>query len=315
LRRENNISHYSLLFIFRVRYNLVININHAIFWRINLMIDQIQFTLTVNTGKWIIAKALSEKKEIKEAISEGRVLLFGGTTVSAISELLTGKPLRISGRISKRGTVTAYKKIVEKPHTLMIHKGHCNNIEQNSNIDNILKEFGHGDYIITGANGFDKDGNALLMSGGYGLGTRRNLLAPIYTEGGKIIITAGLEKLIPGSIRDVINNTGHNLSSWSMGSSVGVVPIIGEIFTEIEAVHTLTGNNPIAIGRGGINGAEGSTTFVLKGEKNKLDYFKKIIKWAANKDISGVRESFLECTPGVKACSRHKACCYKMSNF
>jgi len=280
------------------------------------MIDYIQFTLTVNSGKWVIARAIAENQDIKNAVSQKNILLFGGTTVSAIAELLIGKPLRISGRISPRGTVSAYKKINEKPHTLLIHKGICYDFEKNpSRVTKILNTFGSDDFVITGANAFDRNGVAAIMAGSYGLGSRKELLAPIHTEGGNIIIAVGLEKLIPGSIIDSIGNSGHNIPSWSMGAAIGLVPIIGQLFTEIEAIYNLTGYKPVIVGRGGINGAEGSTTFILKGEKKKLDAFKKIVKWATNKKISGVEGSFPECTPGVEACKRHKACCYRSKSF
>jgi len=87
------------------------------------MLNKIQFTLTVNAGKWIIAKAISELECVKESLSKGKLILFGGTTVSSLSEILFGKPLRLSGRVTPRGTVTAFHKKEEIPHNMLLLKG------------------------------------------------------------------------------------------------------------------------------------------------------------------------------------------------
>ncbi len=70
----------------------------------------IQFCLTVAEGKRLIAEGIIRLPEIIKALDSGKVLLKGGTTVSAIAERLIGKKLRISGRISPFGT----KKLAEQ---------------------------------------------------------------------------------------------------------------------------------------------------------------------------------------------------------
>ena len=54
---------------------------------------RIQFSLTVSEGKWLIAHAIADMKEVRDAIAGGRIVLKGGTTVSCVSEL----PERRSG--------------------------------------------------------------------------------------------------------------------------------------------------------------------------------------------------------------------------
>ncbi|MDD3657088.1 MAG: hypothetical protein PHI72_10085 [Atribacterota bacterium] len=275
------------------------------------MNNQIQFTLTVNAGKWLIAKAISELKYVKKAVTNGTLLLFGGTTVSALTEILKRTSLRISGRITPRGTVTAYEKIDNIPHSIVIHKGKIYDLERNLESNEIIKKMGKYDVIITGANGYDARGNAVLMAGAYGMGSRGHLLATIYSEGSKIIIAAGLEKYMPGSVIDAINYAGRNSSVWSMGCSVGLVPLIGEIVNEIEAIKILTGIQAIVIGKGGINGAEGSSTMIAQGSNDSLGKLAQLIGWSLQKNISGLPESLKECTRGINSCSHHLGCCYK----
>jgi len=68
---------------------------------------RIQITLTVHEAKRIIAKGIAELPAVKAALETGSIFLKGGTTVSAVCEELTGKPMNILGRISIRGAVTA----------------------------------------------------------------------------------------------------------------------------------------------------------------------------------------------------------------
>lgn len=275
------------------------------------MDKQIQFTLTVNAGKWLIAKAISGLGCVRDAMTNGTLLLFGGTTVSALSEMLNNEPLRISGRVTPRGTVTAFNKIESKPHTILIYKGKKYDIEKDKKATDIIKSMGKDDVIITGANGYDTYGNALLMAGAYGLGSRNSLLAPMHTEGAKLIIAVGLEKYIPGSAIEAIKHAGRNSSIWSMGTCIGLVPLIGEIVNEIEAIKILTGIEPVVIGKGGINGAEGSSTIIAQGSDKSLNELIKLIGWAVQKKISGVPESFKECERGIRSCAKHLGCCYK----
>lgn len=277
------------------------------------MYNQIQFTLTVNAGKWLIAKAISELEYVKEALSDGKILLFGGTTVSALSEILIGKPLRLSGRITPRGTVTAYRKKenILMPHTILIYQNKIYDIEKDLIAQDLVKKIGKSDVIITGANGYDIYGNAALMAGSFGLRSRNHLLAPIHTEGAKLIVAVGIEKFIPGSILEAIKYAGRNSSIWSMGASVGLAPLLGEIITERDAVKILTGLEATIIGRGGIQGAEGSSTMVARGNNKSLEKLISLIKWSSQQKLSSAPDSIKECERGINACSRHNGCCYK----
>ena len=56
----------------------------------------------------------------------------------------------------------------------------------------------------------------------------------------------------------------------STGLKMGMMPIIGRVVTEIEAFELLTEVSAINIGGGGVNGAEGSRTFLLKGDEESV---------------------------------------------
>ena len=52
--------------------------------------EYIQFSLTVNEGKWLIAHGISQMPEVQRAMEHGKVVFKAGTTVSCVSQLLTG---------------------------------------------------------------------------------------------------------------------------------------------------------------------------------------------------------------------------------
>jgi hypothetical protein len=91
---------------------------------------EVQISLTVSEAKRLIAKAVISLPEVKEALKNGRVILKGGTTVSAICEEMLGMPLRISGRITGRGTVTAKSLSREYAHSVLVEEGRVSNIDE-----------------------------------------------------------------------------------------------------------------------------------------------------------------------------------------
>ena len=64
---------------------------------------RIQIFASVNTGKWLIAEALSRRTDVREAMEKGKLVLKAGTTTSCLCALLTGQHLRLCGRMTSRG--------------------------------------------------------------------------------------------------------------------------------------------------------------------------------------------------------------------
>ena len=61
---------------------------------------RIQITLTSQEGKRVIARGIKADPLVRKVRRAGKIVLKGGTTVSAISEELCGKPMKISGMIT-----------------------------------------------------------------------------------------------------------------------------------------------------------------------------------------------------------------------
>lgn len=268
-----------------------------------------QLTLTVPKGKRLIAKAIAALSDVREALKKGRVLLKGGTTVSAVAEELIGSPLRISGRITPRGTVSCNKSLLHYPHSILIHNGEVCNVD--SRLLQAISEMKASDIAICGANLVDNNGQAAMMAGSPLGGTLGQVVSALAAEGITTYIAAGVEKFAPCSIEDAMFECGRRKIDTSMGMSVGLIPVPGYLVSELEAFAILAPVKACIIGRGGIKGAEGATTFVVKGEEEEV---KKIIYTVSTlSDIpeSGCEGTLEECSNGGPGCNVHLGCRYR----
>ena len=266
-----------------------------------------QLTLTVSEGKRLIAFAVARMPEVQAALRCGKILLKGGTTVSAIAEELVGVPLRISGRITPLGTKSA-RSTVEAPHSLLIDKG------VPEGVDDCLEEavlgMGPGDVAICGANVIDRYGYAAIMAGSPLGGPPGRVISALASEGITTIVAAGLEKLIPGSVAEATLAAGRKGTDWSMGMAVGLIPVPGRIITELDAFPMVAKVQVAVIGRGGVAGAEGATTYVVEGDEAEVASLARLVLRLKGSSTSGAEGSLEECRRGCPHCHRHLGCIY-----
>jgi len=267
-----------------------------------------QVTLTVHEAKRIIAKGIARLDCVQEALKSGRIFLKGGTTVSAVSEELVGRPMRISGRITPSGAKAA-QVVTEGFHSVLIEGGKVFDVDDR--LDETVRELQADDVAIIGANAIDVHGNAALMYGAPLGGRPGRVISGLMAELSNIIIAVGLEKLIPGSLTEIIARTGNKGIDISMGMPAGLTPVIGKIVTEKDAIPLLAEVECTVIGQGGISGAEGSTTMLIEGRREEVEQAFEIVTSVKGAEVSGEKESLPECTPPNERCELHRGCVYK----
>jgi len=270
-----------------------------------------QLTITVNAAKWLIASAIISLPELQEAFKRGKIVLKGGTTVSCIAEKLVGINLRISGRITKRGTVGSLKD-TNSPHSILIENGKWESIDDS--FLEILLKLGPQDIFVTGANAIDLEGNAAMMAGSPAGGNPGIAFTALSTEGINTIIATSLDKLIPVKISDLIKKAGRKRCDFAMGMAVGLIPIHGRIITEVDALKIISNVDVTVIGHGGINGGEGSTTVIVEGNADSVKNAIEAVMSASKIHVSGTEDSLEECKPGSPGCSYHLSCFYAHKN-
>ena len=216
--------------------------------------------------------------------------------------------MRICGRISKRSTVSSQIMSVKHPHSILVEKGKTKNIDDI--IVEVVKNLGRGDIIIISGNALDSQKNVGMMAGSVSGGNAGIAVSGMLSEGAEVIIPIGLEKLIPGSVRDASIIAGRKDVDVAYGMAVGLIPLYGKVITEKNAVEILAKLNCTVIGKGGILGAEGSTVMVVEGLDKEAERILKVVKEVKGVGISGQKESLEECQRGNLSCKEHLTCVY-----
>jgi len=273
---------------------------------------RIQITLTSPEGKRLIAKGIKAIPRVQKVRKRGKILLKGGTTVSAVSEELCGKPMRISGMITPQGTLTSrFKHEVQWAHSQVLKGGQIIPLHTREDWEKEVPSFTPEDLVITGANAFDSFGRAAIMAATYDGGSSLPSFQTLLIEGVPFLIAAGLEKWVPGNLEEVIPLAGRKKIDYSYGAAVGLIPVFGSLFTEKEAMEALAGVNVWVIGKGGIHGAEGSTTFLVDGPPKEVMKIDKIYQSIKGSGLSGDPRNLIPCQRGSLSCKNHVGCLYK----
>ncbi|MFC1870622.1 hypothetical protein ACFLYE_05100, partial [Chloroflexota bacterium] len=119
----------------------------------------------------------------------------------------------------------------------------------------------------------DTKGNVGILAanevegGTYGLVT-----SALKRKGFNIVFPVGLEKLIPNPIRAATREALRTQLDYSMGLTCSLIPCQGgTVVTEVEAIRILSGATAVPIAAGGLAGAEGAITLVIKGETEQVN--------------------------------------------
>lgn len=270
-----------------------------------------QITLTVPGSKRFIAKGIAALPSVRAALETGKLLLKGGTTVSALAEELGYGCLRVAGRVSPLGA----KQSIVKPedsdatHIVVFEQGVARDAFWN--LEETVLGLGPGDVIVLPANAIDAYGGAALMAGGQLGGPPGRVWMGIQTGGAEIVVAAGIEKLIPGRITDVVRVAAMRGIDLTMGMPVGLMPIFGKVITEVEASLALGAEKAAVIAAGGIDGAEGAVTLLVEGEREPVTAIFRLALKLSRATHSGTATTLLECRPGsTAACNQHHTCVY-----
>lgn len=238
--------------------------------------------LTSAEAKKIITKGLLSDEKFARALKEGLVALHPSSTTSFIYELITGempKGYWVSGVISPHGTCVSRESALyqinrakEFSHrdykfTWVFNKGQLVQLD----LGEILERLGSDDIYVKAPNLLDKNGLTGVLASNSNGGTIGRVIKAQRKKGFTIIAPTSGEKMIYGSIFDAMRSTGANKIEFSMGSRVRVIPILqARVYTEIDALGTLTGAKAVPIAGGGLGGAEGGITIIISGERREV---------------------------------------------
>jgi len=230
---------------------------------------QKSFVLTVSESKRLIARALRRHPAIIGALNNGILAVAKGTTNSYLVEELTGdgihKPHYCTG-VTKPSRGAEWAETANELPDLVLRNSEP---QHGVSATDAVADMGPGDVFVKGANAVNYErGQAAILIGHPTGGTIGAAIGTVVARRIKLLIPVGLEKNVPGDLDQVyrrLSNVGDQ------GSGPMLWPVMGEIFTEIEAVRLLSGAEAAPIGAGGVAGAEGSVRLAVWGAPDQVD--------------------------------------------
>ncbi len=252
-----------------------------------------QFLLTPAAGKRLIAKTLANHPAIRKVLKNGTLVIVAGTTNGYVAEEIL-KTHHIADDFSRkhffRGITLPSKKSVTGtgrlsdvsafPGDVVIVKGVW---QKGKSIEDVVDSMKEGDVILKGANALDLTRKqAAILIGHPKAGTIGLALPAVVGRRVKLIIPVGLEKRINGDLFAL----AEKLNAPGAGGS-RLLPVPGEVFTELDAITVLTGAKVELIAAGGVCGAEGACLLVVTGNEEQEEFAEQIFTSVASEPTFG----------------------------
>ncbi|HUN54346.1 MAG TPA: hypothetical protein VMU29_04240 [Smithella sp.] len=243
-----------------------------------------QFVLTPAAGKRLIGKAIVRHAAVTKALKKGTVVIVAGTTNGyAAQEILSrlglekdfarnhfyrgiilppNRPVTSIGRVPDTGKF---------PGDVIIKNGV---FLRGKTIFDVADNLREGDVILKGANAIDIiQKRAAILIGDPKAGTIGVSLQAMAGRRVRLILPVGLEKRVCEDLDKLAANMN---APGARGPRL--LPVPGEIFTEIDAIYLLTGASAHLVAAGGVCGAEGSVWLAVSGSPSQEKAAEALIK-------------------------------------
>ena len=275
-----------------------------------------QIILTPAESKKIIAKAVAKMEVVRMAAKGGMVVIHpSSSTYFIIEELTETRPetnFWVCGVVAPRGNCMEMGILVGDSYT----KGKSTDpgdfktwwIVQNGKIkigekvSDLLSQIKPTDVFIKGVNALDPQGNVGILIGDPLEGGPMGRIISFWRKKQfHLVFPVGLEKLIPTLVSEAAQEAKQTKYDYAMGLSTGLLPCPnGEkvsVITEVQAIKILSGAVAVPIASGGLGGAEGAITMVLKGSDEQI-----------KRAIEFVEQSKGAKLPQLRLCNNCKEC-------
>jgi hypothetical protein len=242
-----------------------------------------QFLITPAAGKRLIAKALANYSPVKEALKSGTVVIIAGTTNGYLAEEILSNIGQIDGFLKKRffrGIVIPPSQPRKEDGRLVDESGFPGDVvivngewRKGLTIFDVVDDLKEGDIIFKGANALEvpRKKAAIYIGHPHG-GTIGASLQAVIGRRVRLILPVGLEKRVDADLDELslkLNSPGAH--------GPRLLPVVGEVFTEIEAISSLTGAEAELVAAGGVAGSEGSIWLAVSGSDEEIEAAQKII--------------------------------------
>ncbi len=232
-----------------------------------------QFLITPAAGKRLIARAVAEHPLVVRALKSGTVAIIAGTTNGYIAEEVLSSIDQKKGFSRKNffrgvvlppGQTAAEKGEKSFPGDVIIKNGIW---QRGATIFDVVDDLKEGDIILKGANAVNvQDRQAAIYIGDPHGGTIGTALQAVVGRRVQLILPVGLEK----RVLTHLNELALELNAPD-AEGPRLLPVPGEVLTELDALLQLTGLKAELIAGGGVGGAEGSIWLGVRGEDQEME--------------------------------------------
>ena len=247
-----------------------------------------QVVLTPAAGKRLIAKAMAAHPDIQSALYSGMVVIVAGTTNGYVAEeilAMLGQSDGFNRKCFYRGIVLPPAQLMSETGRRLDESGFPGDVVivrgkwlKGKTISDVIDEMKQGDVILKGANALDVLGKrAAVLIGHPEGGTAVTALKAVIGKRVRLIIPVGLEKRIFGNLDEIVTRMNASESSGPR-----ILPIPGEVFTEIDAISLLSGVKCDLVASGGVGGAEGAIWLNITGDVGKVNHIISLISSILN---------------------------------
>jgi hypothetical protein len=233
--------------------------------------DMKQFVLTPAAGKRLIGKGMVKHPAIAKVLKKGALVIIAGTTNGYVAEEI----LRKLGQLKEFQRNHFYRGIILPPRRPVTREGRSydeskffgdvviqnGKFQKNQTIFGVVDDLREGDVILKGANAVDLiQRRAAILIGAPKAGTIGAAMPAAVGRRVKLILPVGLEKRVQENLDDLAAKMN---APGAQGPRL--MPVPGEIFTELDAIELLTGATASLVAAGGVSGAEGSIWLTISG--------------------------------------------------
>ena len=243
---------------------------------------RIQLVFNIWESRAFIAKAILKHPDVEEYLKTGNIAIGRGTTNAFIlREFLnvTGNndfDIDINNYVAGLidGSLWVSDADTRTPEVVFR--------EGQPSFEPINKSVDSCDLIIKGGNALGTDWIAGVLCAHPEGGTIGSVYSKAVSRGIKMLVPISLEKMLPFPLVEITPNLGGQSNiDYARGLPVSLFPIIGgEIFSEIEAIDSVSMVNVLPIGSGGVYNGAGSIVLEISGLNNEvqkvLDLFNQI---------------------------------------
>jgi hypothetical protein len=263
-----------------------------------------QVILTPAESKKLIAKAVVNLDVVKQALTDGMVVIHPSSSTYFIFQELTGvKPMTdywVCGVVAPRGMCVEMAMAVgdHSPRTVEFDPGELRGswaikkgeVLTEKPLSELMDQMTARDVFIKGVNALDTQGNVgVLIGESAALGM---VLSIWRKKKFTMIYPVGLEKLIPVPVQQAAMEAKQAKYEYAMGLPTGLFPCPdGKTITEVDAVEILSGAVAVPVASGGLGGAEGATTLVIKGTNEQVRKAIKFVEQSKGATLPSLRLS------------------------